>query len=141
MSDDHDFLRAVLRGDAAEWLGSDAGHFIGLCAEYGVGPLAQKRLRDAGALDRWPAEVQTALLSRAGGNPLYAEEFVRMASELGVERELPLPESIQGLIAARLDLLSDAEKSLAFYREVLGFALAVGITVIAATIKAWRGSP
>jgi putative nucleotidyltransferase-like protein len=61
VSDDHDFLRAVLRGDAAEWSGSDAGHFIGLCAEYGVGPLAQKRLRDAGTLDRWPAEVQTAL--------------------------------------------------------------------------------
>lgn len=29
------------------------------------------------------AEVQKALLDRAGGNPLYAEEFVRMASEGG----------------------------------------------------------
>jgi class 3 adenylate cyclase len=67
-----------------------------------------------------PAEVQTALLSRAGGNPLYAEEFVRMASELGDERELPLPESIQGLIAARLDLLSDAEKSLLQAAAVVG---------------------
>jgi class 3 adenylate cyclase len=67
-----------------------------------------------------PAEVQTALLSRAGGNPLYAEEFVRMAAELGAERELPLPESIQGLIAARLDLLSDDEKSLLQDAAVLG---------------------
>ena len=67
-----------------------------------------------------PADVQTALLARAGGNPLYAEEFVRMASELGDERELPLPESIQGLIAARLDLLSGGEKSLLQAAAVIG---------------------
>ena len=28
-----------------------------------------------------PAETQAALLERAGGNPLYAEEFVRMLSD------------------------------------------------------------
>jgi class 3 adenylate cyclase len=31
-----------------------------------------------------PAEVQSALLERAGGNPLYAEEFVRMLAERGM---------------------------------------------------------
>ena len=31
-----------------------------------------------------PAETQTALLARAGGNPLYAEEFIRMLVDRGV---------------------------------------------------------
>jgi class 3 adenylate cyclase/tetratricopeptide (TPR) repeat protein len=73
-----------------------------------------------------PAEVQATLLSRAGGNPLYAAEFVRMASELGVERDLPVPESIQGLIAARLDLLSDGEKSLLQDAAVIGAVFWLG---------------
>ena len=69
-----------------------------------------------------PADVQTALLDRAGGNPLYAEEFARIALErdaLGTG-ELPLPESIQGLISARLDTLDDEEKALVQNASVLG---------------------
>src|SRR5882672_761501 len=34
-----------------------------------------------------PAETQRTLLERAGGNPLYAEEFVRMLSDRGVLTE------------------------------------------------------
>ena len=34
-----------------------------------------------------PAETQTTLLERAGGNPLYAEEFVRMLIDRGVLTE------------------------------------------------------
>ncbi len=30
-----------------------------------------------------PAETQQALLERAGGNPLYAEEFVRLLADRG----------------------------------------------------------
>src|SRR6185503_1715472 len=39
----------------------------------------------ASLLDRavLPAEVQAILLDRAGGNPLYAEEFVRMMLDRG----------------------------------------------------------
>jgi len=70
-----------------------------------------------------PADVQAALLERAGGNPLYAEEFARIALErdiLGGVESLPLPESVQGLIAARLDALSDQEKALVQDAAVLG---------------------
>jgi class 3 adenylate cyclase/tetratricopeptide (TPR) repeat protein len=70
-----------------------------------------------------PAEMQTALLSRAGGNPLYAEEFARMAADRDLmERPeaLPLPESVQGIIAARLDGLTTEEKSLLQDASVLG---------------------
>ncbi|MFL5930286.1 MAG: ATP-binding protein [Gaiellaceae bacterium] len=70
-----------------------------------------------------PAEVQAGLLERAGGNPLYAEEFARIALErnaLGGAETLPLPESVQGLIAARLDALSEEEKALVQDASVLG---------------------
>ena len=70
-----------------------------------------------------PAETQTALLQRAGGNPLYAEEFVRMVTdrELVVGGEdLPLPESVQGIVAARLDALPEEEKTLLQDAAVIG---------------------
>ena len=49
-----------------------------------------------------PAEIQQVLLERAGGNPLYAEEFVRLLTDRGTEH-VEVPESVQALIAARLD--------------------------------------
>jgi class 3 adenylate cyclase/tetratricopeptide (TPR) repeat protein len=75
----------------------------------------------ADLLDRsvLPAETQTTLLERAGGNPLYAEQFVRMISERS-DGEAELPETVQGIIAARLDLLSQDEKALLQDAAVLG---------------------
>jgi hypothetical protein len=65
-----------------------------------------------------PAETQTELLSRAAGNPLYAEQFARMLTERGSAEELP--ETVQGIIAARLDVLSEAEKALLQDAAVVG---------------------
>ena len=68
-----------------------------------------------------PAETQQALLDRAGGNPLYAEEFARLLadrSELAGEAEVP--DSVQALIAARLDTLTPERKSLLQDAAVLG---------------------
>jgi hypothetical protein len=67
-----------------------------------------------------PAETQTALLARAGGNPLYAEQYSRMLAEGPDGGELGLPESIQGIIAARLDLLPREEKRLLQDAAVIG---------------------
>jgi class 3 adenylate cyclase/tetratricopeptide (TPR) repeat protein len=70
-----------------------------------------------------PAETQAALLHRAGGNPLYAEEFVRMVADrelLAEDEEWPLPESVQGIVAARLDALPDNEKALLQDAAVIG---------------------
>jgi len=64
--------------------------------------------------------VRAGLLERAGGNPLYAEEFVRMFSEGGRERGVALPQSVQGIVAARLDALSRDEKDLLQDAAVLG---------------------
>ena len=67
-----------------------------------------------------PLETQQALLARAGGNPLYAEQYVRILSERSHAEELPLPETVQGIIAARLDALSPEEKALLQDASVLG---------------------
>lgn len=67
-----------------------------------------------------PAEQQSALLARAGGNPLYAEQFAHMLAERGHADELPLPETVQGIIAARLDGLEADEKALLQDAAVIG---------------------
>src|SRR5215210_9044854 len=67
-----------------------------------------------------PAETQSVLLARAGGNPLYAEQYARMLGERGDGEELPLPETVQGIIAARLDGLAPGEKSLLQDASVVG---------------------
>jgi class 3 adenylate cyclase/tetratricopeptide (TPR) repeat protein len=66
------------------------------------------------------ADVQQTLLASAGGNPLYAEQYAQMLEEAGEARELALPESVQGIIAARLDLLPPDEKELLQNASVLG---------------------
>jgi class 3 adenylate cyclase len=79
-----------------------------------------------------PAEIQSQVLARAEGNPLYAEEYVRMLQDRGFlvrgsggwrlehEGELPLPETVQGMIAARLDALSLDDKELVQNATVVG---------------------
>ena len=76
-----------------------------------------------------PAETQRLLLEQAGGNPLYAEEFVRMLrdsdllaehGELRSAADVRVPHSIHGLIAARLDTLSPERKALLQDAAVVG---------------------
>jgi class 3 adenylate cyclase len=64
------------------------------------------------------AETQRVLLDRAGGNPLYAEQYVRMLEERGSAEDLP--ETVQGIIAARLDSLAASEKALLQDAAVVG---------------------
>jgi DNA-binding SARP family transcriptional activator len=61
-------------------------------------------------------EPSEAVIARAGGNPLFAHELARMqASETG-----SLPESLQAVIAARLDTLAPAAKQTAMDAAVVG---------------------
>ena len=72
------------------------------------------------------AEAQRTLLERAGGNPLYAEQFSELYLERGSTEELPLPETLQGIIAARLDGLAPDEKDLLRDAAVVGKVFWVG---------------
>jgi class 3 adenylate cyclase/tetratricopeptide (TPR) repeat protein len=79
-----------------------------------------------------PAELQQPILDRAGGNPLYAEEFVRLLKDRGLllekgsswelrdGAEVPFPDSLQALIAARLDTLGPEAKSMLADAAVVG---------------------
>jgi tetratricopeptide (TPR) repeat protein len=75
------------------------------------------------------AQTQQALLTRAGGNPLYAEQYVRMLAERGDAEKLPLPETVQGIIAARLDSLPAEEKSLLQKAAVVGKVFWLGALI------------
>jgi DNA-binding SARP family transcriptional activator len=65
-----------------------------------------------------PADMEAELLARAGGNPLYAEELARAVREGG--RADQLPETVLGMIAARLDLLELDQKELVQDAAVVG---------------------
>jgi class 3 adenylate cyclase/tetratricopeptide (TPR) repeat protein len=85
-----------------------------------------------------PAELQSTLLARASGNPLYAEEFARLVEERsGSEGELPLPESVQGIIAARIDGLPAEEKEILQDAAVVGKVVWVGTVAALGDIPRW----
>jgi class 3 adenylate cyclase/tetratricopeptide (TPR) repeat protein len=85
-----------------------------------------------------PGATKTALLERAGGNPLYAGEFARMLADRGmVERrggtmtlaagaDIPVPETVQAVIAARLDTLPAERKALVHDAAVVGTVFWLG---------------
>ncbi len=89
-----------------------------------------------------PVELHAAILERSRGNPLYAEELVRLLGDRDLlERRggvfhlrpgaaIPLPETIHGLLAARLDSLPDDERS------ILGRAAIIGATFWPGAVEA-----
>jgi predicted ATPase/class 3 adenylate cyclase len=81
------------------------------------------------------AEAQETLLERAGGNPLYAEEFARLLGEREAAEELRIPETVQGLIAARIDGLPAEEKALLQDAAVLGKVFWLGAATELAAIE------
>ena len=66
------------------------------------------------------AETQSVLLERAGGNPLYAEQFARMLVERGDAEGIAVPETVHALVAARLDTLRPELKALLHDAAVVG---------------------
>ena len=82
-----------------------------------------------------PAEEQAALLQRAGGNPLYAEEYARM---LEAEPALDeVPETLQGVVAARIDALPAPEKELLQQAAVLGKVFWTDALAASLDVEAW----
>lgn len=93
------------------------------------------------------ADMLTPLVEVAGGNPLYAHEYVRMLIEQGALRQsvrgwslekhldLPMPESVHAVIANRIDLLDAKE------RTVLLAAAVVGVQFWPGAVAAALGQP
>jgi class 3 adenylate cyclase/tetratricopeptide (TPR) repeat protein len=59
--------------------------------------------------ERIPGKLRQKIARAAGGNPLFIEEMLAMAAEAG--GEVLVPPTLQALLAARLDQLEAAERS------------------------------
>ena len=96
-----------------------------------------------------PLEARTALLTRAAGNPLYAHEHVAMLIDRGFLKrhgedwafasidQLPVPETVQGLIAARIDGLTTVEKRVLQDAAVIGRMAWVGAVAQVSDTDRW----
>jgi class 3 adenylate cyclase len=85
-----------------------------------LGEVESEELVDALASDReLSAEERHAVLEKTEGNPLYLEETVRMLTEEseGIGR---IPDTLQALIAARIDRLGPEAKALLQRAAVIG---------------------
>ncbi len=65
-------------------------------------------------------ELVPAVAERAGGNPFFAEEMVRRLVEEGAADATALPDTVQALLAARLDSLDRFERRLVQHAAVVG---------------------
>jgi class 3 adenylate cyclase len=117
--------RPELYGTRADWGGGKRD-----AVTIGLAPLTdEETVQLVSSLSQRPlmdASLQQALVERSGGNPLYVTELLRLASEQGwLERihrgdDIPLPDTISAIIAARLDLLEAGDKALIQAAAVIG---------------------
>ena len=113
-----------------EW-GAGRRNFLAL----GLEPLTAEAMREllAGLVPGLPESTVRSIVARADGIPLYAVETIRMLVSDGRLREvdgryepvgelgdLAVPETLQALIAARLDGLAPADRALLQDASVLG---------------------
>ena len=65
-------------------------------------------------------DPEPGTIRRAGGNPLFAHELARMLDAAGAPASSAIPDTLQAVIAARLDTLSDDVKAIAADAAVVG---------------------
>ena len=129
----------------------------GFAAAMGNPPLPALSLRlepipeeDAKTLARAAAQGRTvgddelaALMARAGGNPLFLLELA--AAEAGGDETEEMPETVEALLATRIDRLGPGDRALLRWASVLGVsfsgvaiaAVLEGDTDVAPTSEAW----
>ena len=82
--------------------------------------------------DGSPADLGPRIVDLVGGNPLYAEQYVRLLLDggllaragedghLATDAALPVPATVQAVIAARLDTLRHDHKAILCDAAVIG---------------------
>src|SRR4051794_2784723 len=104
--------------------------------------VAQSVLQRVGA----PEDLVDAVLDKAEGNPLFLEELARSMLE---HPEVTVPDTIQGVLVARIDRLPEEHKRLLQAASVLGRELSLpllakvwgqddGLTPLLADLKRWE---
>jgi tetratricopeptide (TPR) repeat protein len=116
---------------------SGAFHLVSLHLDP-LGASAARELLESLTGIELDAELAGVLLDRGGGNPFYLEELVSLLAETGVvgvgidglrtvaPAPVVLPDTLRGLVAARLDALVPRERRLIDGAAVLGHAGPVG---------------
>jgi class 3 adenylate cyclase/predicted ATPase len=96
----------------------------------------QRLLTNLVGIERWPAKVRELILNRAEGNPLYIEEVIRsliddrtlvrddsgqwhISNDLKIETII-VPDTLQGVLMARLDRLDEPSRWTAQLASVIG---------------------
>lgn len=65
--------------------------------------------------------LRSELMQRSGGNPLFIEQLAALVAEVGPDAAGPaLPQTLRGLVAARLDALAPDERAMLDNAAVLG---------------------
>lgn len=135
--------RSELLERRPDW-GRGKGDYVTLALEPLTSDQGGQLLDDLLGSDPLPGDLRERILARSEGNPFFIEEIVRMLiergalvraeegagrwqiSQPGVEGdeaiELVIPDTVQGVLAARLDMLEPPE------REVLRHAAIIGRT-------------
>lgn len=116
---------------AAPWLDGQAHQRIGIGALDGaqIEALATDLLGPHPSVAALPGELSR----RAGGNPFYVEEAVQALGETGhlqgahgayamaqPVRQWPIPDTVHALVAARVDRLGEADKTLLQSAAIIG---------------------
>jgi class 3 adenylate cyclase/tetratricopeptide (TPR) repeat protein len=88
---------------------------LGALADEDADQLVAALLVDAAL----PPELRREVLEKTEGNPLYVEETVRMLTE-GPGKQVAIPDSVQALIAARVDGLPRSARNVLRRAAVIG---------------------
>ena len=67
--------------------------------------------------EQLPPEARASIVERAEGNPFFVEELIQLARD---RRASDIPDSVQAVLAARIDLLGEAEKAALQAAAVIG---------------------
>jgi predicted ATPase len=76
------------------------------------------------------------ILDKAEGNPFFLEELTRAVKEQGLGTDLPVPDTVHGVLTARIDRLAEEPKRVLQTAAVLGREFAPPLL---AAIWDWRG--
>jgi tetratricopeptide (TPR) repeat protein len=75
-----------------------------------------------------PTHLEQMILAKAEGNPFFLEELTRAVLEHGdLQEAVTVPDTIQGVLMARLDRLPEAPKRLLQTASVLGREFSLGL--------------
>jgi predicted ATPase len=68
-----------------------------------------------------PAHLEQVIVEKAEGNPFFLEELTRTVAEHGnLQEDMAVPDTIQGVLSARIDRLPETHKRLLQTASVLG---------------------